>query len=108
MRSLTLFANWMAARVHRPEESRCASDPPNGVRWPEMPYHVYTRSGAGAVGIIVETAREALAKAAEFLEDGHDVIFKDLLGNVIEHAAVAILAEREGEASWGSPNRLVC
>jgi hypothetical protein len=27
---------------------------------------VYTRSGAGALGAIVETAREALAKAAEF------------------------------------------
>jgi hypothetical protein len=35
-----------------------------------MPYHVYTRSGAGALGVIVETAREALAKAAEFLEEG--------------------------------------
>ena len=31
---------------------------------------MYTRSGAGALGVIVETAREALAKAAEFLEEG--------------------------------------
>jgi hypothetical protein len=36
-----------------------------------MPYRVYTRSGAGALGVIVETAREALAKAAEFLEQEH-------------------------------------
>jgi hypothetical protein len=44
-----------------------------------MPYHVYTRSGAGALGVNVETAREALAKAAEFLDKGHrEVIFKDL------------------------------
>jgi len=44
-----------------------------------MPYQVYTRSGVGALGVIVETAKEALAKAAEFLEDGHrEVIFKDL------------------------------
>lgn len=47
-----------------------------------MPYHVYTRSGAGALGVIVETARDALAKAAEFVEDGHpEVIFRDLLGS---------------------------
>ena len=50
-----------------------------------MPYHVYTRSGAGAVGVIVETAKDALAKAAEFLEGGHpEVIFKDLLGNILD------------------------
>ena len=42
---------------------------------------MYTRSGAGALGVIVETAREALVKAAEFLDEGHgEVIFKDLLG----------------------------
>jgi hypothetical protein len=61
-----------------------------------MPYHVYTRSGAGAVGVIVESATDALAKAAEFFEDGHpEVIFKDLLGNILDHAAVAALAESE-------------
>ena len=61
-----------------------------------MPYHVYTRSGAGAVGVIVETAREALAKAAEFLEEGHsEVIFKDLLGNVLDRAVVMTRAEIE-------------
>jgi hypothetical protein len=61
-----------------------------------MPYHVYTRSGGGAVGVIVETAREALAKAADFLEDGHrEVIFKDLLGNVLDRTVVVTVAEIE-------------
>ena len=65
-----------------------------------MPYHVYTRSGAGAVGVIVETAKDALAKAAEFLEGGHpEVIFKDLLGNILDPAAVAALAESEGTSA---------
>jgi hypothetical protein len=63
-----------------------------------MAYHVYTRSGVRTVGIIVGTAREALAKAAEFVEDGYpDVIIKDLFGNV--PAAVIALAEREGNGS---------
>ena len=62
-----------------------------------MPYHVYTRSGVGAVGIIVETAKEALAKATELLEEGHpEVIFKDLLGNVLDLAVVVTKAEIEG------------
>ena len=60
-----------------------------------MPYHVYTRRGIGAVGIIVQTAKEALAKAAEFVEDGHpDVGIKDLLGNILDHAAVVAEIER--------------
>jgi len=38
----------------------------------------------GAVGVIVETAKEVLAEAAELLEAGHpEVIFKDLLGNIL-------------------------
>lgn len=61
-----------------------------------MPYHVYTRSGAGALGVIVETAREALAKASEFLEEGHgEVIFKDLLGNILDRTVVVTFAESE-------------
>ena len=44
-----------------------------------MPFHVNARSGLGAVGIIVETAKQALSKAAEFVEGGHpDVTIKDL------------------------------
>ena len=53
------------------------------------------RSGAGAFGVIVETAREALAKAAEFLDEGHrEVIFKDLLGK-LDRAVVVTMAEIE-------------
>jgi hypothetical protein len=65
-----------------------------------MPYHVYTRSGAGAVGIIVETAKDALAKAAEFLEDGHsEVIFTDLPGKVLDRSALAALGDNEDKSS---------
>ena len=54
------------------------------------------RSGAGALGVIVETTREALAKAAEFLDEGYrEVIFKDLLGNVLDRAVVVTMAELE-------------
>lgn len=61
-----------------------------------MPYHVYTRSGTGAVGVIVETAREALTKAAAFLDDGQrEVIFKDLLGNVLDRAVLVTMAGTE-------------
>ncbi|TAI60806.1 hypothetical protein [Bradyrhizobium sp. Leo170] len=46
-----------------------------------MPYHVYSRQGPGTFRVIVETARQALEKAAPFAEEGHpDVVFKDLLG----------------------------
>jgi hypothetical protein len=46
-----------------------------------MPYHVYSRQGPGAFSVIVETARQALEKAAQFAEEGHpDVVFKDLPG----------------------------
>jgi hypothetical protein len=58
-----------------------------------MPYHVYTRSGTGDVGVI---AREALAKAADFLDDGQrEVIFKDLLGNVLDRAVIVTMAGTE-------------
>lgn len=61
-----------------------------------MPYNIYTQSGLGAFGVIVETAREALAKAAQMADEGHpDVLIKDLLGNTLAHAAVTALAEGE-------------
>jgi hypothetical protein len=74
--------------------------PPTGGAELIMPYHVYAQSGPGAFGVIVETAREALAKAAQFVEDGHpEVRIKDLLGNVLTHAAVTALAEGEIDRS---------
>jgi hypothetical protein len=52
-----------------------------------MPYHVCTRSGAGALGVIVET---------DFLEGGHrEVTFKDLLGNEMDRAMIVAMAEIE-------------
>jgi len=61
-----------------------------------MPYHVYTRSGPSAFGVIVERARDAVAKAAQFAEEGHpDVLIKDLFGKVLSHAEVVALAEAE-------------
>jgi hypothetical protein len=60
-----------------------------------MPFHVYTRSGVGAVGVIVQPAREALAMAAEFLEEGHRQVIKDLLENVLDRTMVVIMVEIE-------------
>jgi hypothetical protein len=94
------------ARGIRLAASRCGSDQSSGARRPDRgrladgtecnAIHVYTRSGVSAVGVIVETAREALAKAPEFFEEGHrEVIFKDLLGNVLDRAVVMTMAEIE-------------
>ncbi|WGD54154.1 hypothetical protein QA641_09805 [Bradyrhizobium sp. CB1650] len=65
-----------------------------------MPFHVYSRSGADAVGVIVETAQDALTKAAEFMEDGHlEVSFRDLFGNILDGDATTALAEGERRGS---------
>ena len=37
-----------------------------------MPYHVYTRSGPSAFGVIVERARDAVAKALALDEQAVD------------------------------------
>jgi hypothetical protein len=99
------FAHSTAVRDIRRAANRCGSDRPSGALRPDRrgtdspedePYHVYTHSGAGALGVIVETAREAFAKAAEFLEEGHSqVIFKHLFGNVLDRAVVMTMAEIE-------------
>jgi hypothetical protein len=50
-----------------------------------MLYHVYTRNGAGALGVIVETAREALAKSrgvSRGRASGDDL--QGLLGNALD------------------------
>ena len=65
-----------------------------------MAYHVYTKSGDGSFSVIVKTAREAIAKAAQFVEEGHpEVVIKDLAGNVLSHPAVSAIADGEGGAS---------
>jgi hypothetical protein len=65
-----------------------------------MPYHVFSKSGAGSFSVIVETAREAIAKAAQFVQEGHpEVVIKDLAGNVLSHPAVTALADGEGGGS---------
>ena len=63
-----------------------------------MPYQVYTRTGPGAFGVIVETAREALGKATQLADEGHpQVLIKDLLGNIITLAALtALVADEDG------------
>ena len=55
-----------------------------------MPYHVYTKTAPA----------RSLAKTAQFAEDGHpEVVFKDLLGNILTYSAVNALAE----ARTGAP-----
>ena len=68
-----------------------------------MPYHVRARSGTGAFGVVVESARDALAKASQLIEDGHESItFRDLAGNVIDQAAMNAFAKKEkrGLGRW--------
>ena len=66
-----------------------------------MPYHLCAKTGDGSFSVIVETAREAIAKAAQLVEEGHgEVVLKDLEGNVLSYPSVAVLAGGEGGASW--------
>jgi len=59
----------------------------------------------GAFGVIVDAARRALEKAAQLAEQGSsEVVFKDLLGNILNAAAVAALAGDE-EALRGTDGR---
>ncbi|MBR1121429.1 hypothetical protein JQ628_07865 [Bradyrhizobium lablabi] len=61
-----------------------------------MPYNIHAQSGLGAFGVIVETAREALATAAQLAEEGHpDVLIKDLFGNTLTLGALTALADAE-------------
>ena len=61
----------------------------------KMAYRVYSKASVGAVGIVVETAKDALVKAAEFAEDGVDVVVKDFAGRVIDLDALAERAANE-------------
>ncbi len=56
------------------------------------------RSRTALLSIVVETAKDALAKLAELTESGHtDVTAKDLLGAVIDPPTL------QSEAGQGSP-----
>ena len=73
--------------------SRCRALP---VRCPARAYQVYSKSGGGgAVGVLVGSAKEALAKARELAESGGEVLIKDLSGKTIDAEAVAEVAARE-------------
>jgi hypothetical protein len=51
---------------------------------------MYTHAAAGVPWASSLRPREALAKAAEFLEEGHrEVIFKDLLGHILDRVTMA-------------------
>lgn len=60
-----------------------------------MAYRVYSKASVGAVGIIVDSASDVLAKAAEFAEDGTEVLVKDFAGKVIDLDTIAELASKE-------------
>jgi len=49
-----------------------------------MPYEVGAKIGDGNFSVVVETAAEALAKIAELIESGAEVLVKDLLGAVVD------------------------
>lgn len=59
-------------------------------------YQVYSKSGGGgAVGVVVGSAKEALAKARELAETGGEVLIKDLSGKTVHPEEVAEIAARE-------------
>jgi len=53
---------------------------------------------AGAVGIVVSSAKQALAKAHELAEAGNEVFNKDLAGKIIDTAIITDLAANESGA----------
>ncbi|MHC6156743.1 hypothetical protein ACVSQB_33830 [Bradyrhizobium elkanii] len=58
-------------------------------------YQVYSKSGDGAIRIVVSSAKQALAKANELAEAGNEILIKDLAGRVIDTATIVELAARE-------------
>ena len=51
-------------------------------------------------GLLSDREGRARERRRSILEDGHpEMIFKDLLGNIMEHAAVVALAESVGQGS---------
>lgn len=63
-----------------------------------MPYRIHADMNGSALSIIVETAKDALAKMAELIELGHaDVLARDLDGRLVDHGitnAAAIARKR--------------
>ena len=57
-----------------------------------MPFRIQAQTQDSAISVIVETAGEALAKLAEFVELGYVVVVKGMMGAVVDAAS---LADRE-------------
>ena len=53
-----------------------------------MPYRIQAQTQDSAISVIVETAREALAKLAEFVELGYAVVIEDMMGAVVDAASL--------------------
>jgi hypothetical protein len=53
-----------------------------------MPFRIEAKIQDGAISVIVDTAREALAKLDEFVEHGYEVIAKDLTGRIVQAGAL--------------------
>ncbi|WP_246799568.1 hypothetical protein [Bradyrhizobium sp. CCBAU 51753] len=56
---------------------------------------MYSKNGDGAIGVVVSSAKQALAKANELAESGNEVLIKDLAGRVLDTATIVELAARE-------------
>lgn len=65
-----------------------------------MPYWIHSKIKGSAVSIVVETAKDALAKLAELTESGHtDVVPRDLSGTVIGLTTLQAMADK---APWST------
>ena len=65
-----------------------------------MPYWIHSKIKGSAVSIVVETAKDALAKLAELTESGHtDVVARDLSGAVI---GLTALHAKENKVPWST------
>jgi hypothetical protein len=49
-----------------------------------VPYEVRAKAGESAFSVVVETAKQALAKVDELLELAHDVSVKDWAGKIMD------------------------
>ena len=59
-----------------------------------MPYQVHAKVNGSAFSVVVETAKDALAKLAELTDLGHaEVVVRDLLGKVIDPSILEMDAD---------------